>query len=294
MSSLPHEIQPSSVQGLQLLQKAGLIKSGVNQKESHATGLLVPTDQENSDPRESWLSVAKFDSDGNVVSLDFGSCRLRKGLSVDLSQFTHLKILNLGGADLPLNDTMDVLQSLTQMLQCLYLGGNYLCDAGGEKIGLWFPSAAKMRKLDMRYTEMGGAGCRALCNGLAQQGKTTHLYLEGNNLGDPGAQALAEFLQQDGCPLQELFLGANKIGPDGAAAIASALATNKTITKIYLEGNHIGPVGADAFTKVLEECNGNTALKHLFVDNNQIGKEGSKRLAAVLNSSTAIGDSGLE
>lgn len=294
-SSLPPEIQPSSVTGLQALQEAGIIKPNLLQTESHATGLIVP-DQENNDPRSSWSSIAKFDAEGNVVSLDFGSCRLRKtGLPVDLAQFTHLRVVNLGGTDLPMKDTLEVVQSLSDTLESLYLGGNYLCDTGAEQIGSWLSSSAtKLRKLDMRYTEMAGPGCRALCEGLTQQGKVTHLYLEGNNLGDEGAQALAEMLKQEGCSLQELFLGANKIGPEGAAALASILTTNKTISKIYLEGNNIGPVGADAFTKALKECDGNTGLKHLFVDNNEIGKEGSKRLAAALNSSTAIGDSLLE
>jgi hypothetical protein len=57
-----------------------------------------------------------------------------------------------------------------------------------------------------------------------------------------------------------------------------------------LEGSNIGLQGANAFSTVLEELDGNTVLKNLFVDNNNIGKEGPKQLASALDSATTMGD----
>ena len=55
-------------------------------------------------------------------------------------------------------------------------------------------------------------------------------------------------------------------------------------------GNALGAQGISAFCTVLEELQGDTGLKHLYVDNNNIGKESSNRLAKALRSDTAIED----
>jgi len=105
---------------------------------------------------------------------------------------------------------------------------------------------------------------------------------------------LAKWLAQSDCPLVEVFLGSNNIGPSGAKALAEALPTNTTLTKLYLECNRIQEAGAEVFTQVLttqEENKSCIILKHLYCDNNEIGKDASKRLAQALNGATAIGDS---
>ena len=65
---------------------------------------------------------------------------------------------------------------------------------------------------------------------------------------------------------------------------------NNTLCKLYLEGNQIGLQGADAFSSVLEELRGVSRLQYLYVDNNNIGKNSSERLAKALNSATMIKD----
>ena len=258
-----------------------------------------------------------------VSHLDLGGCRLHRGLPDGmlfvLKQYfaPTLTSLNLGGTDLPIAETLSVLQSL-EKLQSLHLGANGLGNDGVMALVPWLATASHLTIVDLRYNDIGPVGCESLCKGLRQQkeflklqqestsntttttttARTSNrgvakLYLEGNNVQDAGAIALATHypLAEADSPLKELFLGANHIGPDGAASLAKCLITNKTLSKLYLEGNHIRVEGADAFTKVLTtECGGNTGLKHLFCDNNDIGKEGSKRLAAALNSGTAIGD----
>lgn len=262
----------------------------------------------------SWSDKIRFDDEGHVVSLDLGGRRLYKGLPFEpavfgTDSFPHLAALNLAGTDLPLTDILAILPCIESTIECLYLGGNALGSKGAEAIaasGLFqseTTTASKLVKLDLRYNDIGCAGMEAISNALMKNTNTStdsvqYLYLEGNNIGDEGCAALSELLSSksqtvtvpSSSRIQEVYLGANAIGPAGAECIASVLRVNKTISKIYLEGNTLGAQGATSFCQVLEELKGDTGLKHLYVDNNNIGKELSNRLAKALQSDTAIED----
>mmetsp|Transcript_18896 Transcript_18896/g.43218 ORF Transcript_18896/g.43218 Transcript_18896/m.43218 type:complete len:346 (-) Transcript_18896:247-1284(-) len=267
-----------------------------------------------------WSNKVGFDDDGFVVSLDLGGRRLHKGLpfGADLfgtRKFPRLQTLSLAGTDLPLKDILAVLPHIESTIECLYLGGNGLGARGAEAIaasGLFRWSSdgsddgSKLVKLDLRYNDIGGSGMTAICKAVMETTNSNirYLYLEGNGIGDDGCAALAGLLsarpQSDeesttstgGSRIEEVYLGANRIGPPGAASIAAVLRTNKTVSKIYLEGNSLGAKGATSFCEMLEELKGDTGLKHLYVDNNNIGKELSNRLAKALRSDTAIRDVG--
>ncbi len=261
----------------------------------------------------SWSDKIRFDEDGFVISLDLGGRRLYRGLPFDASifgtqYFPRLTTLSLAGTDLPLKDILKILPHIESTIECLYLGGNGLGPEGAKAIadsGLFqVETTSKLFKLDMRYNDIGGAGMETLSTALMNKKDSVlmYFYLEGNGIGDEGCEALSKLLSSQGtvanngsesqnsCGIQEIYLGANKIGPAGAESIASILKINKRISKIYLEGNLLGPQGATAFCSVLEELKGDTGLKHLYVDNNNIGKELSNRLAKALRSDTAIED----
>jgi len=228
-----------------------------------------------------------------------GGKRLYKGLPCSpqetFGRFSRLVTLNIAGTDLPQQDIMAILavSNIQSNLQSLYLGGNGLGEEGSQAIAsLFLPMAKQLKKLDLRYNDINGRGMAALTRAIATaQCPVQCLYMEGNQIRDDGAQALAELLDNPRkSSIREVFLGANHIQAQGAQALAKTLYNNKAITKIYLEGNNIGLTGANSFSSVLEELEGDTGLTNLYVDNNNIGKEGSKRLAKALNSDTAIGD----
>ena len=278
----------------------------------------------------SWSNKIRFDDDGYVTYLDLGGRRLYKGLPCDYSvfgrdYFPRLTTLSLAGTDLPLKEILAILPYIESTIECFYLGGNGLGARGARAIaasGLFQgETQRKLIKLDLRYNDIGGSGMVAISNALMNKtipsnnslDDTTkprneqnvnivqYLYLEGNNIGDDGCAALSELLlwqsqtkqgsESSSCVrIREVYLGANKIGPTGAECLASVLRVNKTISKMYLEGNAIGAQGATVFCQVLEELKGDTGLKHLYVDNNNIGKEISNRLARALRSDSVIQD----
>lgn len=82
----------------------------------------------------------------------------------------------------------------------------------------------------------------------------TSLNLSGNEIGDFGAQALAEALTENNT-LTSLNLSVNDIGDLGAQALAEALAENNTLTLLGLSGNKIGVKGAQALAEALRVNN---------------------------------------
>ena len=110
------------------------------------------------------------------------------------------------------------------------------------------------------------------------------LDLRGNNLGDGGAEAVAEWLKQNNT-LHTLNLHYNQIGDDGAAAIAAALQTNTSLHTLRVGANQIGDVGAAAIAAALQA---NTSLHTLDVAGNHIGDAGAAAIAAALQTNTSL------
>jgi Leucine Rich repeat len=303
---------------------------------SASSSTFLPDDD--TDPRY-WKSIAAFDEDGHISTLSLGGQRLRK-LPSDASVFLlaapalwkRVVTVDLANTDLPVPFLCQVLQQIaatqqqqqqtpststsvvwSSRLTQLYLGGNGLGGGGGGnsncKSGLaeimphlTTAIANTLQVLDLRFNDLGPADASLLGQFLQEEKcRCEKLYLEGNVLGDAGAQYLA-----NGCgansnnSLRELYLGANGIGPVGAAALALGLVGNPAggsrLEKLYLEGNCIGPEGARSFIDVLENAKknaANVALQKLYVDNNNIGKKEAVRLGHALGQVTVIGETNL-
>jgi hypothetical protein len=339
-------VNESCLEGLRFLKDCGLLslvddRSPVGEGKRDIDDRLVTAwcHLQDEDGTNNNYKRVQFDENGCVISLDLGGKRLHRGfvtsnqpskiatkVAPKFDLFKKLKTLNLAGTDISMDEISHVLLQIHSTIEVLYLGGNGLGTKGGKAIASWLspssslstssPPPSHLVKLDLRYNDLGDEGMKFLCcDGIMQMAssssscKLTQLYVEGNNIGDVGVDALARLLiyqgtsistvtsdshkeegERDHSGLREVYLGANKITHIGAKALASALHSNKLITKIFLEGNQIGVQGANAFSDVLEGLNGDTSLQQLYVDDNNIGKEGSKRLAKALNSRTAIGD----
>lgn len=280
----PLYVEASSLTGLRMLKSAGFLD--ISNEE--CDDVLCSSWSSSDDMR------VHFDAAGTVILLNLGGKRLHRGFpsAEALSHLSVLRSLNLGGTDLPLKDTENVLSIVASSIESVYLGGNGLGNEGAKMIARWLSTEKpeNLVKIDLRYNDIGGEGMEILCDGLLHA-RVMYLHLEGNQIGNAGCASLSKLLKLEACHLVEVFLGGNKIEAAGAAQLASSLEANTTLTKLYLEGNSIGPEGATAFSEALEELKENKKhIKHLFVDNNNIGKEGSQRLARALDSRTAIPD----
>merc|ERR1712137_1429828 len=99
--------------------------------------------------------------------------------------------------------------------------------------------------LDIMNCSVGDWGCKVIASAwMTATNKLTHLFLDGNQIGQSGAEAIASALSTN-CTLSTLGLAENEIGDPGAEALASALSTTCPLTSLFLAENKIGNRGAE-------------------------------------------------
>ncbi len=148
-----------------------------------------------------------------------------------------------------------------------------LADAGKRlKALLASDTLAQLTRLDLNGNELGDKGALALA-GCAHLANLTRLDLANNKLTASGAQALA--LSPHLANLTVLDLSANQVGDDGARALARSPHV-KRLKELYLGGNEIGNAGAQA----LAESPNLASLRQLMLFVNAIGDAGARALTA--------------
>ncbi|MDA9573948.1 hypothetical protein N9R48_03395, partial [Rickettsiales bacterium] len=132
--------------------------------------------------------------------------------------------------------------------------------------------------INLMDNNIGDQGAEALAQVLEKNSTVTSINLSGNNIGDEGTEALALALKEKST-VTSINLSGNNIGAEGAKALAQVLEKNSTVTSINLSGNNIGAEGAKALAQVLEE---NSTVTSIDLSFNNIGPEGAKALADAL------------
>lgn len=145
-----------------------------------------------------------------------------------------------------------------------------------------------------------GQDARRLCAALvgAEGGepwpdmpRIASLKVGGNELGDEGAEAVAQalLLPERGRPssLLTLDLGFNDVGDAGAEALARSLRHNATLRTLYLSGNQIGAAGCRALADALSQRASSIMVLHL-TGNADIGPEGGSALGQALRRNTTL------
>ena len=147
--------------------------------------------------------------------------------------------------------------------------------------------SAGCTKVDLSYNNIGDDGAIALAEALENNTALEELSVGNNIIGDTGATALAEALETN-IALKTLWLYSNNIGDNGAIALANALTINTVLAELYLSENKIGDTGAIALAKALET---NTALTWLGLRMNFIRRKGKTALRNMLENNTVLSTS---
>jgi hypothetical protein len=144
---------------------------------------------------------------------------------------------------------------------------------GGDGPTVWRVLAAMMKTTELKH-------CSLLKNSLDIESATvvTILMLDGNDIGDEGAKAIAEVLKVNAV-VTTLDLADNSIEDEGAIAIAESLKVNAVLTTLQLSGNNIGVDGAFAIAEALKV---NAVVTDLRLWNNNICDDGAKAIAEAL------------
>ena len=127
---------------------------------------------------------------------------------------------------------------------------------------------------DFEYEWIGDAGALFVAEKLRGNSIVEELDLRKCGIGAVGARALAESLSGHNDSLKVLVLWDNDIGDDGAQALAQMLKKNTTLEKLSLGKCGVGDRGARALSEALKE---NFALKSLYLYSNPFPTMGRRR-----------------
>uniref|UniRef100_A0A7S1Y5N2 Uncharacterized protein n=1 Tax=Grammatophora oceanica TaxID=210454 RepID=A0A7S1Y5N2_9STRA len=124
---------------------------------------------------------------------------------------------------------------------------------------------------------IGDEGAIAFANALKENSTLQELFLGGNLITDRGAQAFVDLLVDANCTLQIIDLTDNNVSQDVLEKMNVLLARNRN-------GSPMGQV-AGLFMRLNSN---DPALKHLYVNDKEIGNKASKRLAEALSKNTYV------
>ncbi|XP_068837300.1 NACHT, LRR and PYD domains-containing protein 3 isoform X3 [Capricornis sumatraensis] len=221
-------------------------------------------------------------SQGLVNYLTSSICR---GIFSVLSNNWNLTELNLSGNTLG-DPGMKVLCETLQQPGCnirrLWLGQCCLSHQCCFSISSVLSNNQKLVELDLSHNALGDFGIRLLCVGLrhlfcnlkklwlVNSGLTsgccpalssvlstnqnlTHLYLQGNALGDMGVKLLCEGLLHHNCKLQVLELDNCSLTSHCCWDLSTLLTSNQSLRKLSLGNNDLGDLGVMLLCEVLKQ-----------------------------------------
>uniref|UniRef100_A0A8D0L918 NACHT domain-containing protein n=1 Tax=Sphenodon punctatus TaxID=8508 RepID=A0A8D0L918_SPHPU len=134
--------------------------------------------------------------------------------------------------------------STSKTLMHLKLSNNKLGDSGVRLLceGLKHPKCM-LQKLTLSVRDLTSACCGDLSSVLSTNHTLTDLYLQGIKLGDSGMRLLCAGLKHPNCQLQKLTLSQCDLTNSCCEDLSHALCTNQTLKYLYLEGNELGDSG---------------------------------------------------
>ncbi|XP_027402557.1 NACHT, LRR and PYD domains-containing protein 3 isoform X2 [Bos indicus x Bos taurus] len=221
-------------------------------------------------------------SQGLVNYLTSSICR---GIFSVLSNNWNLTELNLSGntlGDPGMNVLCETLQQPGCNIRRLWLGQCCLSHQCCFNISSVLSNNQKLVELDLSHNALGDFGIRLLCVGLrhlfcnlkklwlVNSGLTsgccpalssvlstnqnlTHLYLQGNALGDMGVKLLCEGLLHRNCKLQVLELDNCSLTSHCCWDLSTLLTSNQSLRKLCLGNNDLGDLGVMLLCEVLKQ-----------------------------------------
>lgn len=184
-------------------------------------------------------------------------------------------------ARLPVEDLPRALQQLPKLME-LHLSSLQLGDRRFEDLCKVFMQGHHrlLERLYLAHNNLGTPGALALAQSLPKLPNLKVLNLPENAIRAPGAAALAEALQSTPS-LEQLVLAGNGIGVPGAQAVAQAMPQLRQLQDLHLSRNLLGTQGALALARALHSGHG-PALEWLSLSENSVGDVGLQALAVGL------------
>jgi len=169
-----------------------------------------------------------------------------------------------------------------------------------ERLITALPASKFLTTLYVGNNNLGDAGAQSVANALSGNKVLQHLYMQYNNIANAGVQAIAGYLADPECSLSSLYIYGNCVACAGAVALGEALKTNTKLEKLTLTQNYIGAAGGEGLVGALAS---NSKLQMLALGMNPVGDRTAIAVAKLIQDNTtalvhvqlagcAVGDEG--
>lgn len=171
---------------------------------------------------------------------------------------------------------LDGLQDENTKLETFHFYNNMSGDQGAIELAKILPKSPMLTSLRFSATRAGRAGCSEFASALTSLRNLVHLDLSDNTFGVEGSLKLAQVLQHQS-NLTTLNFRDAAIEDDGASAICAVLAKHCPLIKVFdMSGNDLT---VECMDKVAECVNALSNLEELYLEENELGCQGSTILA---------------
>eukprot|EP01063_Lacrimia_lanifica_P002863 TRINITY_DN1154_c1_g1_i1.p1 TRINITY_DN1154_c1_g1~~TRINITY_DN1154_c1_g1_i1.p1 ORF type:complete len:745 (+),score=320.23 TRINITY_DN1154_c1_g1_i1:73-2235(+) len=171
-------------------------------------------------------------------------------------------------------------------------------DTGCKALADALSANQTLEVIDLSYCGIGDYGALALAQCMEEQecvsatkkcGEVRAIQLEGNRISKPGAAALAAALAQS-TKLRSLNVAGNRLREAGALALSHGIVDTQSLTHLNVSNNDINPVGCTALIEALDM---NNTISAVSLGRNRIGPA-VVSLAKVCNTNSCLKDVNIE
>lgn len=227
--------------------------------------------------KEAQLSLENTAFDSYDAFMHFRDCLvMRRGLRLHLS--------NVALSDPTVKIIAEVL-SRNDTTESLEFPRNLLTAEAARALAGGMRKNHSLRAISLDFNKVGDEGVQALADAVRGHRGLSDLSLTGVSLTDAGAEALCDALAAQraafaGREFPVLKLARNQVGDPGAAAVARLIAADPSVRVLNLESNTITDRGAASIAEALA----NSGVQELNLAGNQVGNRGLAAIAAAVQS----------
>ena len=137
----------------------------------------------------------------------------------------------------------------------IWLKRNPLGPGSANSLVELITRSRKLRTLDLDQTELGDIGVGLLFFGLTTKNlpdlPLRHIYLSGTGIAHCACKGIQAYLRSSNCSLESLYVSNNPLGNAGAEALAQGLNDNTSLNRLNVRSSALTSTGAIALMDAL-------------------------------------------
>ncbi|KAI8607534.1 hypothetical protein BC830DRAFT_121829 [Chytriomyces sp. MP71] len=174
------------------------------------------------------------------------------------------------------------------LISTLNLEGNEIGPGCGKELHSFLSLPTQLKTFIIARNPIGDYGVKQLCEGLSKNTVPLieDLDVRRTNMGSNGIKALSNMLAEN-ATIKYLDISENDLKSDAFEAMGETLKKNSTLLQLNMQNLDCGPDGIDHLVDGLKSKS--CPLEHLYFDSNNLGNSASAKILSCATSNFTIG-----